>query len=90
MQHKGTILKQIVKYLKKKGAAKDKKIEHGIYLYRGEHCCGLMQSVWLGKYEIPACNVWWWGVGGDYPLREISTRNLITLRDYLRDGYVIQ
>ena len=90
MQHKETILKQIVRYLKEKGATKDKKIKHDIYLLRGDGCNGKMESVWLDKYDIPVCHVWWWGVGSDIPLTEVSTRNLITLRDYLRDGYVIQ
>ena len=90
MQHKRTVLKQIVRYLKEKGATKDNKIVYDIYLYRGEHCYGKMESVWLDKNDIPVCHVWWWGVGGDIPLTDVSTRNLITLRDYLRDGHVIQ
>lgn len=90
MQHKRTVLKQIVGYLKKKGAAKDRKIKHDIYLLRGDDCIGKMESVWLEEDDVPVCQVYWWGVSGTMPLIEVSTRNLITLRDYLRDGYVIQ
>lgn len=90
MQRKRTILKQIVGYLKEKGATKDNSIVYDIYLYRGERCYGKMESVWLDKYDFPLCHVWWWGVGGDIALTDVPMRNLVTLRDYLRDGYVIQ
>jgi hypothetical protein len=90
MQRKETVLKQIIRYLNEKGATKNKKIEHPIYLLRGDDCIGKIESVWLDAINTPVCQVYWWGVSGTMPLTEISTRNLVTLRDYLRDGDVIQ
>ena len=86
MTKKDRIFNQIVKYLKEKGD----KIKHDFYLLRGDDCIGKVTCVGIDCNDIPVCEVDWWGVASVVPLCEISTRNLTTIRDYLRDGFVIQ
>ena len=86
MTRKDKIFNQIVSYLKER---KDK-VKHDFYLYRGDDCIGKITKVWLDENGTPMCDAWWWGVSSVTPLCEITTRNLIIVRNYLRDGYVIQ
>ena len=91
MSEKERFFSQIVKYLKKKNATKENPVVHDIYIlkYDGD-CIGKMLSAWIGDDNTPMCKVDWWGITTETRLYDITARNLETLRDYLRDGKVVQ
>ena len=93
MTPKEKLLKEIHGYLEEQKATQKSKKPCEIYLYRGEQCNGKMLSVWNEKLLEKSrmrCKVNWWGILCEMPLEQITVRNLTTLRDYLRDGSVIQ
>ena len=94
MSEKQRLLNQIVKFLTEKKADKNNPVIHDIYLLvernTNDDCVGKMESVWLDENNVPMCKVNPWGMVYETELSEITARNLETLRDFLRDGHVIQ
>lgn len=90
MTQKEKLIKRIGDLLKAKNATKDNPIVKDIYLIRGDDSIGMIVKTWLGDDGEPRCSVNWWGITTTSHLDAISTYNLRTLRDYLRDGHVIQ
>ena len=90
MTQKEKLIKRIGDLLKTKNSTKDNPVVHDIYLIRGDDSIGKIEKAWLGDDGEPQCTVWWWGYRTEGSLERISLNNLRTLRDYLRDGHVVQ